>query len=264
MSGRPTPSISPPTTTRVGGGRTARGAAVASALVLAAVVGLAIAGRAPDAATPSPTAAVIAVMTPSRATPTPTPLSRPIATGSSVAASPAPAASPFVLPSPRPGAGASLAVVLAAGADVSVTFLQSDPHGTLAAAVRVPFPRGSTDATLQVGEVRGEDGSSTFLPISSFRLGLSPRASGMVLDRRVEPHPELRNVPRLVQTGYVVRVLAESRSDEYRLWITINRGEATATLDEGSLETADGARARRPLTLGDDGLIGNPGAPNTP
>jgi hypothetical protein len=264
---RPT-SNAAPTTTHVGGSRSARGAALVAVLVLVGVVGLALAGRTPDVVPPS-SAPAVGLASPVVATPRGG-VSSPVPTAALPAASELPERSPFVLPSARPGTQGSLAVALAAGGNVSLAFLDRDPHGTLAASVRLRFPRTAAQATLELGEVEAQEGRSRFRAISTFQVGLEPLTpetaqSGVVLDRRVEAHPELGDAHELVRTGYVVRVLAESRLDEYWLWITVSAGEATASAarDPILIERVPGER-RLPLTLGDDGLIGHPGMANTP
>lgn len=267
MSDRRPTSNAAPTTTHVGGSRSARGAALVAALVLVGVVGLAIAGRTPDAVQPSSPPAV-GLGTPVTAT-SRTAARSPVATGAPSRASGVPAASPFVLPTARPGAQGGLAVILAVGQDLSFTFLSLDPHGTLAASVRLRFPTPARQATLELAELN-DDGDQGFDAISTFRLGSGPLTretafSGVILDRRIEPHPELDDAPELVRAGYSLRVLAENQQDEYVLWITVNAGEVTASAARDQLLTGRvNGESRRPLTLGDDGLIGHPGMPNSP
>lgn len=247
-------ALQQPGTTRVGGGASARLAAIVAALSLAAVAGVAIIGRAPvdPTASPSPRAAVAA--TP-RASATPIPLATPSPTPGRTTAVP----TPRQQPRPRPGAFTDLAVVVSLGRLSQVTFLQEDHKGALHATSRLATSRPAPGGTLGLVELSEGGDVLEWRDIASFRLPLDPQVppspeSALVLERHVAAHAELEAAPLLVRSGYSLRVYAEGRRAGIVLHITIEPG------------AQDGfGRRRQPIRqLGDDGLIGHPGSPGPP
>ena len=242
-----------PGTTRVGGGASARLAAIVAALILVAVAGLAIIGRPPVDPTPSPSPPAAAAATATaRASVTPTVLATPSPTPRRATASP----TPLKQPRPRPGAFTDLAVVVSLGRLSQVTFLQEDHKGALHATSRLATSRPAPAGTLGLVELREGGEVLEWRDIASFRLPLDPHVpkspeTALVLERHVAAHAELEDAPLLVRSGYSLIVYAEGRRSGIVLHITIEPG------------AHDGVGVgREPMRqLGDDGLIGHPGSP---
>ncbi len=219
-------------TTRVGGGGSARLVALVTAGVLGAVVWVGLSGQAADEPAPAqlalPTAAATARSTL------------------------APRRTPdyeFIRPTIPLGAD-GFGVLALIGSQRYLVVLQEIEVDHLYATMRLPFPRPAAEGTLELAQFWTRDNRPNFVSLGTVRLPLDPLVpetsqQGTVLDRTSPPQLTSSGVPRLVQRGYRLTVRAESRRSFAVLVIDVRIGP------------------KRQLQ-GDDGIFGWPTILNLP
>lgn len=242
---------SEPPTTRIAGG-SARGTAAAVAVVLVVVAWLGASGRPrqPQAVVPSPAAAGTGAL----------------ATAAAVGAGGAPAASPPALstgPSPWPvvspaaphgalpalsGNDAFAIIIHAAGMPRPyLQLLREAGPGLLETTVVMTDPRPPVDGTFELAQLWTREEGPPFVVLESFPLPidalLGTDSAPTVIQVTSPARPDRPDLPRLMRRGYRMSVQVVRRDGQPFLTVRVSVG--------GPLPARE---------LGDDGLIGDPGA----
>ena len=186
-----------PTTTRLGGGRSAWVGALVVLSLLAGLVWVGVSGR--PSASPKPVAAEAS------ATPVPS--------GAAATSTPA-----TIGPAPTPPSeldGETFAVTASIGGQKYPALLEELEPGYLSASFRVPNPPDASEGTLSLDRFWVGSFLDAPVAVGSWRLPLDPIFSntereGTVIDVTMPPHPLLLNVPVPVIRGYHLTVSAKN------------------------------------------------------
>ena len=244
---------SEPLTTRIGGG-SARGTAVTVAVVLVVVVWLGASGRKPQpqAVIPSPAAAGTGALATSAAVgaggaPTASPAAPPTGPSPRPVVSPRPAAPQGPLPA-LSGNDAFAIIIHAAGLRRPyVQLLRETGPGLLETTVVMSDPRPPVDGTLELAQLWTREEGPPFVVLESLPLPidalLGTGSTPTVIQVTSPARPDRPDLPRLMRRGYRLNIQVERRDGQPFLTVRISVG--------GPLPSRE---------LGDDGLIGDPGA----
>jgi len=203
-------------TTRVGGGRSARLVAVAALAVLVGVVGIGLVGRLSERPRPS------SDQLSADASPTPTP------NGPSAGIAPwqIRTMGQIRLRPAKPAGSDAFGVVASVGGRGYSALLDEIEPGHYHAMYVVPFPRPATEGTLALNQLWSRAPGQNYVPIGSWYLSLDPlapetRNTADVIDVSVAGRHTMTTGSRLQLRGYRLRVRAESRLNSGVLWVDV-------------------------------------------
>ncbi len=191
-----TPGLTP-TTTRLGGRRSAWAGALVVLSLLGGLIWVGVAGR--PSASPKPIVA--------DASPSPVP-------GGAAATSTPSVVQPSATP-PSELAGESFGVSASIGGHQYLAYLDEIEPGYLFTSFRVTNPPEAAEGTLSLDEVWVNRAMDSTVAVGEWQLPLDPLLSnsqreGTVIDVTVSPRPRLLNVPVPVIRGYHLTVYAKN------------------------------------------------------
>ena len=212
-------------TTRVGGGGSARAVALVTLVTLATVVWVGFSGRKPEppisARVDAPAPLLVAAASPASADPAASPLAIAPWQTRYIESLPLRHAGPL-------GQDAYSIIATFAGREYPVLLDEIAPRH-LTAAYRIPFPRPATSGTLRLAQLWSRGAARNYVPIGRWHVPLDPlapetRRAANVIDVTVAGRRGLVGAPRLLSRGYRLTVRAESRLNSGVLWIDIRIG----------------------------------------
>lgn len=203
-----------PTTTRLGGGRSAWVGAVVVLSLLGGLIWVGVSGR--PSAPSQPVADASGTQLPSGAAATPSTIRTP----------------QTPVPGSRPAAGAPkldhFSLVATLGASQSVANLHADSTGDLSGEASLVIPKSGTNGTLELDQVWITMSHDSWVTLGTWNVRLEvPMAAGadsVLLDRLVPARPSPSDAPQPVVLGYRIVVHARAGSPRGSLKVDISVG----------------------------------------